>query len=102
MFAMEPWLSIVTPAFNESENLPLLYERLARALDAHDRGWEWIIVDDHSADRSFQVTRELAQRDARVRGVRFARNSGSHAAIAYGLRSAVGRVAVVLAADLQD
>ena len=37
-------LSIVTPAYNESANLPVMYERLVIVLDTID--WEWIIVDD--------------------------------------------------------
>jgi len=95
-------LSIVTPAWNEAENLPLLYERLRAAAEATGTSWEWIIVDDHSRDRTFDAVRALAARDARVRGVRFARNAGSHMAIACGLDEAQGDAAVVLAADLQD
>jgi glycosyltransferase involved in cell wall biosynthesis len=95
-------LSIITPAFNEAENLPALYERLAPVLDDVNSAWEWIIVDDHSMDATFHVIRDLASRDRRVRGVRFARNSGSHAAITYGLHQARGGAAAVIAADLQD
>jgi dolichol-phosphate mannosyltransferase len=97
-----PRLSVVTPAYNEEQNLPLLYERLSRVLDDVDPRWEWIVVDDHSADATFGTICRLADKDSRVRGVRFARNSGSHAAISYGLHHASGQAAVVLAADLQD
>jgi len=97
-----PFLSVVTPAFNESTNLPLLYARLTQVLGNLHGGWEWIVVDDHSADQTFETLSGLAHGDGRVRGVRFARNSGSHEAIAYGLRIAAGEVGVVLAADLQD
>jgi dolichol-phosphate mannosyltransferase len=64
--------------------------------------WEWIVVDDHSADRTFAVVQELASTDPRVRGFRLARNSGSHVAIACGLHQAGGDAAVMMAADLQD
>ena len=37
--------------------------------------WEWIVVDDHSRDDTFAVIQQLRPRDARVRGVRLARNS---------------------------
>ena len=97
---MKPLLSIVTPAFNEASNLPEFHRRLSGALAGVE--WEWIAVDDHSADDTFAVLTELAQRDARVRGVRLQRNFGSHAAIACGLRQARGEAAVVLAMDLQD
>lgn len=97
-----PELSIVVPAYNESSNLPLLYERLCEVLAAEGIDWEWIVVDDHSADETFTVVEALARRDPRVRGLRLARNHGSHLAIACGLRQARGACAVVLAADLQD
>jgi dolichol-phosphate mannosyltransferase len=97
-----PRLSIVTPAWNEEANLPLLYERLRQVLDRAGMAWEWVIVDDRSRDRTFAVVGDLAARDGRVRGVRLARNSGSHLAIACGLAEAMGDAAVVLAADLQD
>lgn len=97
---MKPELSIITPAFNEAANLPALHRRLDAALAGV--AWEWIAVDDHSDDATFAVLADLAQKDARVRGVRLARNSGSHAAIACGLALAQGGAAVVLAADLQD
>ena len=93
-------LSIITPAFNEAPNLPMLYERLARVTGLGE--WEWLVIDDHSRDDTFDVVRRLAERDPRVRGVRLARNSGSHAAITCGLHQASGSAAVVLAADLQD
>lgn len=83
-------------------NLPVLYERLCQVLDAVGIDWEWLVVDDHSSDTTFDVLRQIAASHARVRGTRFARNSGSHAAIACGLHAARGRCAAVLAADLQD
>jgi polyisoprenyl-phosphate glycosyltransferase len=95
-------LSIITPAFNEADNLGSMYERLGAAMSASALDWEWIVIDDHSSDATFEVTRALAARDPRVRGLRFARNSGSHTAIACGLHHATGDAAVVLAADLQD
>jgi dolichol-phosphate mannosyltransferase len=60
------------------------------------------VVDDHSRDATFAVVQRLAAADRRVRGVRLARNSGSHIAIACALDEARGDAAVVLAADLQD
>ena len=95
-------LSVITPAWNEARNLPALYERLRPILDASGLTWEWIVVDDHSRDETFTAVQQLAALDPRVRGVRLARNGGSHAAIACGLHEARGGSAVVLAADLQD
>jgi glycosyltransferase involved in cell wall biosynthesis len=95
-------LSVITPAYNEEQNLRVLYERLCAVLDSLDMEWEWIVTDDHSSDRTFEVLSELGQRDARVRALRFSRNFGSHAGVSCGLRYSRGSCAVVIAADLQD
>lgn len=97
-----PMLSIVTPAYNEAENLPLMRERLAGALEKLEGGWEWIIVDDHSSDKTFETVSAMAAEDPRVRGVRFSRNFGSHRAILCGLERMKGVCAAVMAGDLQD
>jgi dolichol-phosphate mannosyltransferase len=95
-------LSVITPAYNEEANLPVLYERLVTALEKIPLRWEWIVIDDHSADTSFSLLSEIARADSRLRAIRFARNSGAHAAVACGLEHCNGDCAVVLAADLQD
>ena len=73
-------ISIITPAFNEAEALPALYPRLVQTMAALGVEWEWLVVDDHSRDRTFAVLQDIAAADPRVRGLRFARNAGSHVA----------------------
>jgi polyisoprenyl-phosphate glycosyltransferase len=92
----------VIPAYNEAANLPALYDSIQKAMRSLSLDWECIIVDDHSADATFSVLSALATQDSRVRGLRLARNQGSHLAITCGLHHAEGDCAVVLAADLQD
>lgn len=67
-------LSVITPAYNEAANLPLLYCSLCSVLEGLE--WEWIVIDDHSSDDTFRVIEEHAGKDTRVRGFRLARNSG--------------------------
>ena len=93
-------ISLITPAFNEGSNLPMLHERLTSVFRQLD--WEWIIVDDHSRDNTFEVIERLVAIDPRVRGIRLAYNSGSHLAFTCGLRHASGEVAALMVADLQD
>lgn len=95
-------LTLVTPAYNEALNLRAMHARIAAAMDTVGEPWEWIVIDDHSGDATFDVVRALASADARVRGLRLARNEGSHIAIIAGMQHAQGDAAVVMAADLQD
>lgn len=95
-------LSILTPAFNEEANLDALHRRLAGTMAGLGIDWEWVIVDDHSRDGTFAVVQRLASVDPRVKGIRLARNSGSHVAITCGLHHVRGDAAVMMAADLQD
>jgi dolichol-phosphate mannosyltransferase len=100
--SQRPFLTIVTPAYNEAENLPTLYQRLQSVLGSIDIDWEWIVVDDHSTDGTFEVLTHLAEQDVRLRSFRFSRNFGSHTAITCGLNYARGDCAIIMAADLQD
>lgn len=97
-------LSIVTAFYNEEVNLPELRRRL-EALAVRlgpDDACEFVLVDDHSSDSSQALAETWAAQDNRVRYLRLARNSGSHAAFASGLAQTRGDCAVLLAADLQD
>ncbi len=99
----QTFLSMVTPAFNEVQNLSCLYDRICASLDLlHDVEWEWIVVDDHSRDGTWGVLQALAAKEPRLKALRLARNSGSHTAFACGLQHARGNCAAALAADLQD
>ncbi|HVN07162.1 MAG TPA: glycosyltransferase family 2 protein [Bryobacteraceae bacterium] len=99
---MRPVISIVTAAYNEAANLPVLYQRLTEVLGSLGVTWEWVIVDDHSRDGTFDVIRRIAATDPHVRGMRLARNSGAHLALTCGLNHCSGDCAVTMAADLQD
>jgi dolichol-phosphate mannosyltransferase len=95
-------ISIITPAFNETDNLPVLYEKLSEILEPEEGDWEWVVVDDHSSDETFKVLKELSEKDPRVRGLRLSRNCGSHIALTCGLHHARGDCAIIMAADMQD
>lgn len=96
-------MSIIIPAYNEESNVAMLRERLTALFDSTpDYGFELIVVDDHSADATFDLMKAWAQADARVRVIRLSRNFGSHAAFHAGLAECTGDAATFLAADLQD
>jgi len=96
-------LSVVSPVYNEEQNIPLLYDAVFKALDPLGITWELILVDDGSRDDSLAEMEKLAAADtAHVRLVELRRNFGQTAAIAAGIDSACADVIVLIDADLQN
>ncbi len=98
-------VSIVIPAFNEEENIPLLAAELRSALAAGGvESYEVVLVDDGSTDATGARIREEVARDTkgRFRLLKLERNSGESAAMEAGLRRARGDFLVVMDADLQN
>ncbi len=94
-----PDLSVVVPTFNERDNVAKLYRKLEAAL----RGivWEVIFVDDNSPDKTWEVVRDLAQHDGRVRCVRRIGRRGLSGACIEGILASSAPFAAVMDADLQ-
>jgi len=95
-------ISIIVPLYNEKESLPFLYEELTEVLRSCTEDYELIFVDDGSTDGSFQILRDLQERDARIRLIRLRRNFGKSAALSAGFRLSEGTIIVTIDADLQD
>lgn len=96
-------LSIVIPVYYNEDNLELLYDDLKKKIiDVIDYEYELVIVNDGSKDNSYEVMKNLAERDEHVKIISLSRNFGSHAAILCGLAKCTGDCAVVKAADLQE
>ncbi len=101
--------SIVIPIYNEEENFPELYKRLTAVMEKlctneelSPDSYEIIIIDDGSTDKSWQIIRELHDKDPRVKGISFSRNFGHHAAALAGLDYSNGNYTILMDGDLQD
>jgi len=95
-------LSIVIPAYNEEENLPVLLKEISDAFPVHPKNWEVILVNDGSTDRTEHVMLELKRQHPFVRVISLDRNYGLSTALDAGFRKATGEVVVSLDADLQN
>ena len=100
--ALQPDLSVVFPVFNEEENLPILLDEIAAALQGTPWSYEVIAVDDGSSDGSLQALQNLQSQYASLRIITFEKNSGQTAALDAGWRAAHGKFVVSLDADLQN
>jgi dolichol-phosphate mannosyltransferase len=95
-------LSVVVPAFNEAENIHLLYQRVSGVLQERSRlKWELIFVDDGSRDSTWAAICRVAAKNPHVRGIRLSRNFGHQYAIWAGLEMAAGQAVVMMDCDLQ-
>src|ERR1700674_5342239 len=72
-------LSLVIPCYNEEDNLRPLIAAIREAVDPLQLPYEVVITDDCSKDKSWEILKELAAGDPRVRVQRFASNCGESA-----------------------
>ena len=95
-------LSIVISLFNEEESLPELISWIEKVTAEQEYKYEIILVDDGSSDGSWNIIRQLSEKNTAIRGISFRRNYGKSAALYHGFKAAEGRVVITMDADLQD
>lgn len=96
-------ITILVPAYNEEEALPLLYERVSKIMnDMKDYEFELLFVNDGSKDNTLNEIKKLREQDKRVSYVDFSRNFGKEIGMIAGLDYATGDCVIIMDADLQD
>lgn len=95
-------VSIVTPCYNEEDNIEELYQRVAAVMAGQPYDYEHICIDNCSTDGTVKKIKEIASRDSRLKLIVNARNFGHIRSPYYGLLQAHGDACVLIASDLQD
>jgi len=96
-------ISIVTPTFNEIDNIELLLNRIRDViapLDQYD--FEILVIDNCSNDGTQEKIRELAIQDIRIKAIFNARNFGHIRSPYYGILQSTGVATIYMASDFQD
>ncbi len=93
-------LSFIIPVYNEQDSLKQLYSEILENLNNND--YEIIFIDDGSDDDSYNIMKDLASSDKKVKIIRFRRNFGKSAGLYVGFEKATGDIVFTLDADLQD
>jgi dolichol-phosphate mannosyltransferase len=99
---MNPVITVLVPIYNEAQNLPHLYRRLTQVLQHIGQPYELLLINDASKDESYQLIRQLAQADSRVKYINLSRNFGQQIALCAGIDACRGKYVVIIDADLQD
>ncbi|MGC1183364.1 glycosyltransferase family 2 protein [Legionella sp.] len=96
-------VSIVTPCFNEEENVEELYQQIKAIFQQlpHYR-YEHIFIDNASSDKTVSILRSIAEKDKNVKIIVNSRNFGHIRSPYYGLLQAQGDAVILVVADLQD
>jgi glycosyltransferase involved in cell wall biosynthesis len=95
-------ISVVIPLLNEEESLLELYDWIANVMQSNDYLYEIIFIDDGSTDNSWEIIKQLSQKNYAVKGIRFQKNYGKSQALDAGFEKAQGNVIITMDADLQD
>jgi glycosyltransferase involved in cell wall biosynthesis len=96
-------VSVITPCYNEENNVALVRERVKKVFDSlPDYDHEHIFADNRSTDATLARLKEIAAKDPRVKVIANARNFGPARSLFNALLAARGDALVLLAADLQD
>lgn len=95
-------LSIVVPAYNEEDVLPIFHARLLASLANVEGGWEIVYVNDGSKDGTLRILKELQGAHLAVGVAALSRNFGKEAAMSAGLKLARGNAVILIDSDLQD
>lgn len=96
-------ISIVTPTYNEEDNVLALYERIKKSISEYKNyNFEIIIIDNASTDSTREFLRDIASRDKLVKLIFNTRNFGHIKSPYWGIMQAHGDAVIYLASDLQD
>jgi len=95
-------LSIIVPLYNEGASVRPLYDAITRSVNTLGLDYEILFVDDGSEDNTIPEALKLAEKDKRLKIIKFRRNYGQTAAMAAGIDHARGSYLVTMDGDLQN
>lgn len=93
-------LSVISPMYNEEENVASTVERVRAALADMPEPWELILVDDGSADGTLAAARALEAERPWLRVLSYPENRGRGKAMRTGFAAARGEIVATTDFDL--
>lgn len=100
---MKKLISIVTPCYNEEENIAELYARISKTINSlNEYSFEILFIDNASTDNTAAAIKGLCAKDSRVKLIVNNRNFGHIRSPYWGIIQSTGVATIYLASDLQD
>lgn len=93
-------ISVILPIYNEAQGIPELFEETQKAISTFD--YEIIAVNDGSKDNSYEVLKQYAEKDKRIKVINLKKNYGQTAAINAGIQNTAGEIIVLMDSDLEN
>ena len=95
-------ISIVSPVYGAEGTVKELIRQIQIYVSEITDDYEIILIEDCSPDSSWVKIEQESKTNLKLKGYKFSRNFGQHAAIKAGLSVAKGDVVIVMDCDLQD
>lgn len=95
-------ISIMTPCYNEEENVFELYSRVKDIFKGLDYQYEYLFIDNCSTDKTVSILEDIASKDKNVKIIENSRNFGHVRSPWHGLLQTEGDATIVMCADFQD
>lgn len=99
---MPKLVTIVTPCFNEQDNVNELSERIINVMKKFPYNYEHVFIDNHSTDDTVPRIRALAASDPRIKLIINARNFGHIRSPYHAILQSTGDACILISSDLQD
>ncbi len=95
-------ISIVTPTFNEEDNIEKLSKCISDEMEKHNYDYEHIIIDNSSEDKTIPIIKKIAEKDKKVKIIINARNFGHVRSPFHGILQSSGDATILLNSDFQE
>ena len=95
-------ISIVTPTFNEEQNIEILCSEIKREMNKLNIEYEHIVIDNSSTDKTIPILKEICLKDKNLKVIINSKNYGHIRSPFYGLLQSSGDASILMASDFQD
>ncbi len=99
---MKKLISIITPTYNEEDNIEKLCSQISQELMKTDCDYEHIVIDNNSNDKTVEILKKIASKDKNLKIIINARNFGHIKSPIHGMLQSKGDAAILMSADFQD